>query len=107
MKPMKMHAFMSAGLVALLVTRSALGAVDLSSPRSAARSFYEAMNNADNTAMRDCLLVEGEDQQQLANAFLDLVVASKKLSDAAREKFGAGADKQIAAGAISREDAAA
>src|SRR3954447_18955100 len=81
-------------------------AVDLSSPKSAAKSFYEAMNNSDGSAMRDCLLIEGEDQQQLAGAFIDVILSGKKLADAAKEKFGPSGDK-IAAGAISREDAGA
>jgi hypothetical protein len=90
----------------LLMAHSALGAVDLSSPKSTAKSFYEAMNNADSSAMRDCLLVDGEDQQQLASAFLDVILSGKKLADAAKEKFGPSGEK-LAAGALAREDASA
>lgn len=92
--------------VVLLPAIACFGAIDLSSPKSAAKSFYEAMNNADSSAMRDCLLIEGDDQQQLAGAFLDVILAGKKLADAAKEKFGPSGDK-IAAGTLSREDAGA
>ena len=88
----------------LLVAQNVFGAVDLSSPKSTAKSFYEAMNNADSSAMRDCLLIEGDDQQQLAGAFLDVILSGKKLADAAKEKFSAGGEK-LAAGALTREDA--
>src|SRR4051812_44111658 len=90
----------------LLLVRGVPAAVDLSSAKSAARSFYEALNNSDSSAMRDCLLIEGEDQQQLATAFLDVILSGKKLGDAAKEKFGASGDK-LAAGTLNREDAAA
>jgi len=91
-------------LVGLSATAPA--AVDLSTPKSSAKSFYEAMTNADSAAMRDCLVIEGADQEQLAKAFIDVILSGRKLAEAAKEKFGASGDK-LASGAISREDASA
>ena len=93
-------------LAALWLPITVSAAVDLSAPKSTAKSFYEAMGNADSSAMRDCLLIEGADQQKLADAFLDVILAGKKLADAAHDKFGASGEK-LAAGAITHEDAAA
>src|SRR2546421_2294094 len=90
--------------LAIVWVVSAQAAVDLSSPKSAAKSFYESMNNADSNALRDCLLIDGADQDHLAGAFIDVILAGKRLADAAHDKFGASGDK-IGAGALSREDA--
>src|SRR3954463_10460999 len=90
-------------LLTLLTAAPALAAVDLSSPKSAAKSFYEAVNNGDANALRDCLLIEGKDQEQLAAAFSDVILAGKRLADAAHEKFSGSSDK-LAAGALPRED---
>jgi hypothetical protein len=90
-------------LIALFIS-PAFAAVDLSSPKSTAKSFYDAMNNADSNALRDCLLIDGQDQDHLAGAFIDVILAGKRLADAAHDKFGASGDK-IGAGALSREDA--
>ena len=54
--------------------------------------------------MRDCMLIEGDQQQQLAAAMIAVVSAGKKLADAATEKFGPAGDK-LGVGALSREDA--
>jgi len=97
------HLLPCISMVALFVS-PACAAVDLSSPKSAAKSFYESMNNADNNALRDCLLIDGQDQDQLAGAFIDVILAGKRLADAAHDKFGATGDK-IGAGALNREDA--
>ena len=100
---MRKHALLGTILI-VITTGSAFAAVDLSSPKSTAKSFYEAMGNADSSAMRDCLLVDGDRQQKLADAFLEVILSGKKLSDAAHEKFGASGDK-LAAGSITHEDA--
>jgi hypothetical protein len=86
-------------------TNAALAATDLSSPKSAAKSFYDAVAASDSAAIRDCLLAEGDQQQQLADAYVELIVASKKLGDAAKEKFGANGGK-LSAETINKEDAA-
>jgi hypothetical protein len=93
-------------LLPFILAASAQAAVDLASPKSVAKSFYEAMSNADGAAMRDCLLINGENEQQLATAFVDVILAGKKLGDAAKDKFGPSGDK-IAAGALPREEASA
>lgn len=98
------RALLIAVTASLGVVASAYAAVDLSSPKSAAKSFYESLNNADSNALRDCLLIDGPDQDHLAGAFIDVILAGKRLADAAHDKFGASGDK-IGAGALSREDA--
>ena len=93
--------FLFASIAAFTLVPSTRAAVDLSSPKSVAKSFYEAMNNSDGSAMRDCLLIDGENQQQLAGAFVDVILSGKKLADAAKDKFGPSGDK-LAAGAAAR-----
>src|SRR5947208_15971715 len=76
-------------VVALICTPAdSFAAVDLSSPKSAAKSFYESMNNADSNALRDCLLIDGQDQGHLAGAFIDVILAGNRLGHAAHDKFG-------------------
>src|SRR5690349_21860390 len=99
-----MKIFRFAIVLLTLFVAPSFAAVDLSSPKSAAKSFYESMNTADSNAVRDCLLIDGQDQDHLAGAFIDVILAGKRLADAAHEKFGASGDK-IGAGALSREDA--
>jgi hypothetical protein len=89
----------------LMLMLPALGAVDLSSPKSTARSFYDAIAAADSAAIKDCVLAEGADQEKLTSAFIDVILSGKKLGDAAKEKFGSGAER-IAAGTISKEEIA-
>jgi len=93
-------------LVLLMFAAPALAAVDLTTPKSAAKSFFEAVNAADSSAMRDCLLIDGADQEKLAGPYIEVIVSAKKLADAAREKFGVSGEK-IAAGALPREDVTA
>ncbi|HEX3356793.1 MAG TPA: hypothetical protein VHS31_07475 [Tepidisphaeraceae bacterium] len=102
---MMIRIFLLGGL--LLSSLPASAAVDLSTPKSAAKSFYEAMGNSDTAAMRDCLLVDADpQQQQLAGVLVDVIVAGKHLADAAKNKFGSANDK-LGAGALSHEDASA
>jgi hypothetical protein len=94
-------------VLALFFAESSFAAVDLSTPKSTAKSFYEAMNNSDTAAMRDCLLVDADpQQQQLAGALLDVIVAGKHLAETAKDKFGLAGDK-LGSGALSHEDAGA
>jgi len=92
-------------LALALLASNANAAVDLSSPKATAKSFYDAIAAADSAAMKDCMLSEGGDQEKLASAFIDVILAGKKLGDAAKEKFGTGGEK-IAAGTISKEEIA-
>src|SRR5439155_10222100 len=80
-------------------------APDLSSPKAALRSLYSAVEAADAGAIRQVLLAENPPQERLAAAFSDLIVAGRKLSDAARDKFGAAGDA-IGRATITEEDAA-
>jgi hypothetical protein len=61
---------------------------DLSSPKAAAKSLFNAISNGDRDAVAAGLHSDNEQQAKLANAMADLIVAGKKLGDASREKFG-------------------
>src|SRR5215204_7803078 len=91
-------------LCTLVLAAIVVAAVDLSSPKSVAKSFYAAMDAGDTAAVRDCMLVQGDVQQKLAGALTDMIVAGKKLGDAAKEKFGPAGEK-VGVGTLSREDA--
>ncbi|HTL30274.1 MAG TPA: hypothetical protein VL282_13670 [Tepidisphaeraceae bacterium] len=79
--------------------------LDLSSPKSAAKSLVQAVEAGDGDALKKIMLSEGPDQEHLASAFSDVIVAGKKLSDAARVKFGA-AGEAMGQGMITNEDIA-
>ena len=55
--------------------------------------------------IRNCIIAEGDQQEQLASTMVDLIISGKKLGDAAKDKFGAGAGK-LAADTVNKEDAA-
>ena len=74
-------------------------AVDLSTPKSAAKSFSEATLNSDAAAMRDCLDGGNDPQaQEIAGAYIDVILAAGKLADAAKARFGAGNEPAAPAG---------
>lgn len=85
--------------IATIILLLALGAPgarapeqDLSSPKSAAKTLFNAINTGDRDAVAAALNSENEDQGQLAFAMADLIVAGKRLGDAAHEKFGSAGD---------------
>src|SRR4051812_40923659 len=72
---------------------------NFASPKSAAKSLYHAIEAGDRDAVRAGLYAENEQQEKLAGAMADLIVAGKKLGDAARMKFGASG-AEIGRGAL-------
>src|SRR5690349_8444694 len=90
-----LSAQLSAGIVCALCAISTAqpatqpAPFDLSTPKAAAKTFIQAVEAADGDAINKVMLAETPDQQKLATAFSDVIVAGKKLSDAARAKFGA------------------
>lgn len=87
------------------MTASARGAVDLSTPKAAAKTFYAAVAAGDAQGIRNCIETDGDQQEQLASTMVDLIISGKKLGDAAKDKFGANAGK-LAADTVNKEDAA-
>jgi hypothetical protein len=77
--------------------------VDLSTPKSAAKSLVQSVEAGDGEAIQKIMLAEGADQEKLAAAFSDVIVSGKKLSDAARAKFGA-AGEALGQAMITKDD---
>jgi hypothetical protein len=97
----------------LLIVASAASAAfaeapDLTSPKSAARSVYAAVDRGDEIALRETFFVEpGQPlQEELVAANARMVIAGKRLADAAREKFP-GASDAMTQRIISADDLAA
>lgn len=91
-------------LLALLFASSVLAAdPDLSSPKAAAKSLYQAMQAQDESAILKIFYAPDEQDRELAKAYGNLIVAGKKLADAAKEKFGASGEA-IGAGAVGAEE---
>ena len=65
---------------------------DLSSPKSATRSLAQAVDAQDGAAILKIFFAANDAERDLAQAFADLIIAGKKLGDAAREQFGAVGD---------------
>jgi hypothetical protein len=97
-------ALLLAGAIALSVL-AADNKVDLSTPKSAAKSLVQSVEAGDGEAIRKIMLAQGPDQEKLAGAFSDVIVSGKKLSDAARAKFGA-AGEALGQGMITKDDIA-
>jgi hypothetical protein len=102
---------LSAGIVCVLCAMSMAqpatqpAPFDLSTPKAAAKTFIQAVEAADGDAINKVMLAETPDQQKLATAFSDVIVAGKKLSEAARAKFGA-AGAALGEGMITKDDIA-
>ncbi len=92
------------GLVTCRV-RAADNKVDLSTPKAAAKSLVQSVEAGDGDAIKKIMLAEGPEQEKLAAAFSDVIVSGKKLSDAARAKFGS-AGEALGQGMITKDDVA-
>ena len=92
-------------LLVLLFAANALAQADLSTPKAAAQSLFNAINNSDAAAVRGALYAADEQQAEYATAMADLIIAGKKLGDAGRARFGA-AGAAIGAGTLDPSDAA-
>jgi hypothetical protein len=103
-----MRHFTSALVISCFLTCGALARaqeVDLSSPKAAARSLYQAVDRSDAQAIREVLHTETDQQRQLADAFAEFLVSSKRLAETAKAKYGAAADPFVQ-GAVAAEDIA-
>src|SRR5206468_3173390 len=78
---------------------------DLSSPKAAARSLYQAMQAQDDAAIAQVFYTPRPADRELAQAYAALIVSGKKLADAAREKYGTGGEA-IGAGTVGPEELA-
>jgi hypothetical protein len=67
-------------------------AQDLSSPKAAAKSLFNAISTGDRDGIRAALYAAGSAQAELADAMADFIAANKRLGDAARAKFGKAGD---------------
>jgi hypothetical protein len=75
---------LTASLLLLLLAAPA----DLSTPKSAARSLFDAINAGDRAAVAASLYAADDAQANYTNAMADMIVAGKSLGDAARRQFG-------------------
>src|SRR5437773_1631405 len=77
----------------LALSMCALAAeADLSSPKAAAKTLFNAITAGDRDTVRASLYAANDQQAQLASAMADLIVNGKKLGDAAEARFGAAGD---------------
>jgi hypothetical protein len=73
-----------ASLLLLLLATPA----DLSTPKSAAKSLFDAINAGDRAAVAAALYAGDDAQATYNSAMADMIVAGKMLGDAARAQFG-------------------
>jgi len=90
---------------AVIAPADAPPAADFSTPRAAAKSFYNAIEAGDVATIRMSMLAEDDAQRKLVDAFTDVIAASGKLATAARDRFGAAGDA-LGMSAIPKEQAA-
>ncbi len=65
---------------------------DRSSPKAAAVSLFKAITARDRDAVAASFFAADDDQRALAAAMADVIVAGKRLGDAAKDKFGQAGD---------------
>jgi hypothetical protein len=87
----------------MLLILSCVAAVDLSSPKSAAKSLYVAVESSDREGLITVLDVPHPEHQPLVEALADLIIATRKMGDAARKTFGDAGEK-LSAGTNIPED---
>ncbi len=73
-------------------TLTTLLIVDLTSPKAAARTLWNAVTAEDAAVVAQALDAASNDDRELNEAIAALLVAGRGLSDEAREKFGKAAD---------------
>jgi hypothetical protein len=62
-------------------------ALDLSSPKSTIAAMFAAVHDADATALKRTFLADTTETSDLSSSYADLVVATRRLREAARTKF--------------------
>src|SRR6267378_1382900 len=98
-----MAAFLS--VVQITLGAPARGEPDLSSPKAAARSLYQAVDAEDGEAILKIFYAKDDTERELAKAFADLIVSGKKLADAVKAKFNTTGES-FGAGMIGKEELA-
>ena len=96
---------MWSALVVAVEPAAPASAPDFSTPRSAAKSFFNAVETGDVATIRATMLAEDDAQRKLVDAFTDVIAASARLASSARDKFGAPGDA-LGMTAIPKEEAA-
>jgi hypothetical protein len=86
-------------LILLCVMPAAAGQSDLSTPKAAARSLFNAINTGNRDAVAAALYSADDAQAEYARALADMIVAGKHLGDVAQKQFGA-AGAAIGAGTL-------
>ena len=71
---------------------AASAARDLSSPKAAAKSLFNAISAGDRDGIRAALYASNGAQAELADAMADFITANKRLGDAARAQYGKAGD---------------
>jgi len=66
--------------------------IDPTSPRGAMKSFYDAMEAGDATAVRALVYAANDAEKSLADAYTAQLTAAKALGEAAKNKYGATGD---------------
>ena len=84
---------------------SAFAAEDLSSPKSAAKSLFLAIQAGDAAGVLDALYQPNAQQAELMSARADLIVAGKRIGDAMHNQFGPSGDV-MGAGTLNSADLA-
>jgi hypothetical protein len=92
-------------MITLVAAAQTRAVNDLSSPKSAAKSLFVAIQSGDTDAVKDALYQPDAQQAELMSARADLIVCGKKLGDAMHEKFGASGDV-LGAGSLDSADLA-
>ena len=80
--------------------------VDTSSPKATVKSLYAAVERGDQAAITQLFVVENDSQGELAKAYANLILAGKRLGDAAKQKFPSATNNALLQATISLEDAA-
>ena len=99
--------FVLAFVLAFACASAHTDAPDLSSPKASAKSLYEAVDRADGQAIRAIFFTETDAQRQLADAYADMILATKRLADVAKSKYAgaaAAAADALTLGAMPAED---
>jgi hypothetical protein len=92
-------------LLAIIGGATVFAQVDASSPKSAMKSLYAAVQTGDASAVQQLLNVPNDPQHELVGAYADLILAGKHLGDIAKQKYPT-ATNAFAQGTIVPEDSA-
>lgn len=71
----------------LLLPQISNAAPDLSTPKSAAKSLFMAVEAQDQPAIIACFYTANAGEKELASVFADMIVSASKLNDACRQKY--------------------